>query len=116
MSKKRSSAASTSFVSAFTLARPDVDPIELPICAARNAASSSNSAADSRWLPPARIWLPVRPASPVWASGSRYSPVRTRTLTVTSGSVWSSTTNATVPFDKVLRCAAESGGSKTSGS
>ena len=85
MSNSRSSAASRSLVRQLRLARPLVAPMELPICAARNATSSSKSAAASDAVPPARIWLPVRAASPAFPGGSRYAPVRTRTDTSTSG-------------------------------
>ena len=85
MSNSRSSAASRSLVRQLRLARPIVAPMELPICAARNATSSSKSAAPSDAAPPARIWLPVRAASPAFPGGSRYAPVRTKTATSTSG-------------------------------
>ena len=53
------------------LAPPEVAPMLLPICAARKAASSSKSAALIVVVPPARIWPPVRPASPILSGGSR---------------------------------------------
>ena len=71
MSNSRSSATSRSFIRQLRLACPIVPPMELLISAARNATSSSKSAAASEAVPPARIWLPVSAASPAFPAGSR---------------------------------------------
>ena len=77
---------SRSLTRQFMLALPLVEPMRVLICAARKSSSSSSSEGVKESVPPARIWLPARPATPgLIIARLVYSPVRMKIAMLMSG-------------------------------